>query len=176
VPTPISHAAVGLAIGAWTSPRPATVRVCVAAAACAALPDIDVLLWPLNLPDTSPFAHRALTHSLVFAVTAALAIAFLFFSDERWKASRTRIALVLVLALLSHSCLDALSTYSLGIGFFVPFSEQRYRFPWSPLGRPGGTIAGQLTQEALLVFLPAALIAWLGWRIRHRCAPAAPAA
>lgn len=176
MPTPLTHAAVGFAIGSWTAPQPPAARVCIAAAACAALPDIDVLGWPLHLPDTSPFAHRAITHSLVFAVVAALVIAFVFFSDERWRASRTRIALVLGLALLSHSCLDALSTYSLGVGFFVPFSEQRYHFPWTPLRRPGGTIAGQLTQETLLVFLPAVVIAWLGWRIRRRPAVATPAA
>lgn len=171
MPTPLSHAAVGLAIGTWTAPAPPDMRVCVAAAGCAALPDIDGL-WSLGLPDSSPFAHRALTHSLVFALVAALVVAFLFFSDERWRASRTRIALVLGLALLSHSCLDALSTYSLGIGVFAPFAAHRFRFPWTPLGRPAGTITSQLIEEGLVVLLPALVIAWLGWRKRRRRAVA----
>lgn len=146
--------------------RPST-RVCVAATACAVLPDIDVL-WSPGLPVSSPFAHRALTHSLLFALVAAIVVAFMLFSGDAWRPTRTRIAGTLLLALLSHSCLDMLSTYSYGIGVFVPFSEHRFRWPWTPLGRPTGTILSQLVEEGLVVFLPAMVIAWLGWRIRSR--------
>lgn len=172
MPTPISHAAVGFAVGSWSAPARPSTRVCLAAAACAALPDIDVLWSPLGLPPSSPFAHRALTHSLLFAAVAAIVVAFAFFRDEHWRAYRPRLAFVFGLALLSHSLLDALSKYSLGVGFFVPFSEHRYRFPWTPLGRPTGTIGSQLIVEGLVVFLPAVALAWLGWRIRNR--PAVP--
>lgn len=168
MPTPISHAAVGLAIGAWTAPAPPTTRVCALAAACAALPDIDVL-WSSGLPDSSPWAHRALTHSLAFAFVATILITSVVFRHDR-----ARLGVTLGLALLSHGCLDALSTYSLGIAFFAPFSEQRLRFPWTPLGRPQGMVVNQLVVESLLVFLPALLIAWLGWRRRSRGAVPTP--
>lgn len=161
MPTPISHAAVGFAIAAWAQRAPPTTRVCVAAAACAALPDIDVLWSPLQLADSSPLAHRAITHSLAFALVAAMVVTIVWFRMDR------RTGVVLLLALLSHSCLDALSTYSLGVGFFVPFSDQRFRFPWTPLGRPNGTIASQLIEESLVVLVPAVLIGWLGLRIRN---------
>jgi len=170
VPTPISHAAVGLAIGVWTAPAPPDTRVCVLAAACAALPDIDVL-WSSGLPHTSPFAHRALTHSILFAVVATIVI-----TSAVFRQNRARLALPLGLALLSHSCLDALSTYSLGIAFLAPFSEHRFRFPWTPLGRPNGMILSQLAVESLLVLVPALLLAWLGWRIRGRSAVPTPSA
>jgi inner membrane protein len=162
VPTPISHVAVGFAIAAWAQRAPPTTRVCVAAAACAALPDIDVLWSPFQLAETSPFAHRAITHSLAFALVAAMVVTIVWFRMER------RTGVVLLLALLSHSCLDALSTYSLGVGFFVPFSEQRFRFLWTPLGRPNGTVASQLIEESLVVLVPAVLIGWFGLRIRNR--------
>ena len=167
MPTPISHAAVGFAIGAWTQQAPPTTRVCVAAAACAALPDIDVLWAPLHLANTSLLAHRAITHSLAFALIGALVITAVFFRSEPWRQQRSTIALVLGLALLSHGCLDALSRYSFGVEFFAPLSVQRFRFPWTPLGDPSG-LAGQLIQEAFVVFLPAVLIGWLGLRIRRR--------
>ena len=170
MPTPISHAAVGFAIGAWAAPEHTSTRVCVAAAACAALPDIDVV-WSSGLPVSSPFAHRALTHSLLFAVVAAIVVTFLFFSDDRWRPTRSRIATVLLVALLSHSALDSLSTYSLGIGFFVPFSEHRYRFPWRPLGRPTGTIMSQLVEEGLVIVVPALLLGRLAWRRRRAAVP-----
>ncbi len=162
MPTPISHAAVGFAIGAWAQRGPPTTRVCVAAAACAALPDIDVLWSPLQLADTSPFAHRAITHSLVFALVAAVVVTAGWFRRERWT------AFVLLLALLSHSCLDALSTYSMGVAFFEPFSGHRFRFPWTPLGRPNGTVASQLIVESLVLLAPAVLLGWLGLRTRNR--------
>jgi len=160
--TPISHAVVGFAIGAWAQRAPPTTRVCVAAAACAALPDIDVLWSPLQLPDTSAFAHRAITHSLVFALVAAVVVTAVLFRRER------RTFFVLLLALLSHSCLDALSNYSLGIAFFEPFSAQRFRFPWTPLGRPDDEVARQLILESLVVLAPAVLLGWLGLRARNR--------
>ena len=80
-------------------------------------------------------------------------------------------ALVLGLALLSHACLDALSTYSFGVEFFAPFSQQRFRFGWTPLGDPNGSLAGQLLQEAIVVFLPAVVLAWLAFRVRGRAPP-----
>jgi len=132
-----------------------TRRVCVVAAACAALPDIDALGWPLHISSTSLFAHRAITHSLAFALAATLVATAVCFRGNQWTRSRARIAVILGLALLSHACLDALSTYSLGVEFFAPFSQQRFRFLWTPLGVASGSLVGQLVQEAIVVLLPA---------------------
>lgn len=54
-----------------------------------------------------------------------------------------------------------------GLAFFAPFSDQRYRFVWTPLGDPAGRLAYQLLQDALVVLLPAVLAIWLGLRIRR---------
>ena len=163
VPTPISHAAVGYAIGAWAphDVPPSARRVCLVAAACAALPDIDVLGFA---------AHRGITHSIAFAVVAAVVGTLALFPGTEMR-TRRQIALILLVALLSHSCLDALSQYSLGIEFFAPFSDERFRFVWTPLRRSGALI-DQLVQEALVVFLPAVVLAWLGLRVRRRVEPA----
>ncbi len=139
-------------------------RVCVVAAACAALPDIDALGWPLHIPSTSLFAHRAITHSLTFALAATLVATATFFRGAQWSPRRARVAAVLGLAIASHACLDALSTYSLGVEFLAPFSQQRFRFLWTPLGVASGGLVGQLVQEAIVVLLPALLLAWFGRR------------
>jgi inner membrane protein len=166
VPTPFSHAAVGFALGAWTGPGTPARRVAIAAAACAALPDIDVIGSPLGISNASLFAHRALTHSITFALVCAVLATLLIFRDDD-APGRTRIALTLGFALLSHGLLDALSTYSMGVEFFAPFSQQRFRFPWTPLGPEPWSVVSQLSQEAVLVLLPALLAGWLGFRIRR---------
>ena len=160
VPTPISHATVGYALGLWTQRAPPVPRVCIAAAACAALPDIDLLF-------SSVIEHRAITHSLAFAFVIALVSAAVVPPGTNGQQSRWRIAVVLGLATLSHGFLDALSSYSYGIEFFAPFSNQRYRFPWTPLGDPAGRLSRQLVQEGLVVLLPALLAVWLGRRVRR---------
>jgi len=148
--------------------------VCIAAAACAALPDVDVIGWPLHISHASPFGHRAITHSLTFALAGAVLATIVFFRGNQWAQGRARIALILGLALVSHACLDALSTYSVGVEFFAPFSRQRFRFPWTPLGDPNGGFVGQIVQEAVFVLLPAVLVGWLGMKAR-RGAAASPA-
>lgn len=165
MPTPISHAAVGFAIAAWTQPGTPTPRVCIAAAACAALPDIDVIGGALHISHASLFGHRAITHSITFALVGAMVASIAFFHGNR------RIAFVLALALLSHGCLDAFSTYSLGVEFFAPFSQQRFHFPWTPLRTGSEGLVDQLMQEAIFVLLPAVLLGWVGIKIRRRAPP-----
>jgi len=167
VPTPVSHAAVGFAVAAWAPGAP-TRRLCLVAAACAALPDIDAIGWPLHVADTSLFAHRAITHSVSFALVAAVAATTACFRGPQWERARPRIAFVLGLAHVTHACLDALSTYSLGVEFFAPFSQERFRFLWTPLGDPRTGVRGQLIQEGIVVLLPAILLGWLGIKIRRR--------
>ena len=176
MPTPLSHAAVGYALGAWIPPGRPSARVCIAAAACAALPDIDAIGSALHISDTSTFAHRAITHSLTFAFAGALlATAVIFLGGTRAQ-HRGWIAVTLGIALLSHSCLDALSTYSLGVEFFAPFSHHRFRFPWTPLGGVHASLSAQLVQETVVVLLPALLAAWLGFKVRRRGSASNPAA
>ncbi|HEY6092904.1 MAG TPA: metal-dependent hydrolase [Gemmatimonadales bacterium] len=164
MPTPVSHLAVGYAIASWARIDVPARRVGIVAAACAALPDID---WPWDLPTTSLFSHRAITHSLLFASLTAVLALWLCFPREARAAHGRTILLVVLLAAFSHACLDALTTYSYGIEFFAPFTRQRFRFLWTPLGSPDGALAGQLQQEALVVLLPALLVAWLGRRFAH---------
>lgn len=152
MPTPVSHAAVGYALGVWSQRRLPISRVSVAAAICAALPDIDVLGAPY-------IAHRGITHSLLFVITVTALARLVFSPRKTWP--------LLGLALLSHSLLDALSTYSVGIAFFAPFSSARYRFLWTPLGDPQGRLVHQLEQEVFLVLLPALLAIGLGLRARR---------
>ena len=135
-------------------------RVCLAAAACAALPDIDLLFFPF-------IEHRAITHSLMMVFVVAVLAPAIVLPDVKWRDGRWRIAAVLGIAILSHSSLDALSHYSEGIEFLAPFSEQRYRFFWTPLGDPADRLSRQLLQETLVVFIPALLLVWLGLRTKH---------
>ncbi|HEV2670659.1 MAG TPA: metal-dependent hydrolase [Gemmatimonadales bacterium] len=160
MPTPLSHATVGFAIAAWAQRPPLSRRLCLVAAACAALPDIDYLGWPV--------AHRGITHSIAFALLGALAATIIFFRSSEWRQRRARIALILGMASLSHGLLDGLSTYSYAIEYFAPFSTQRFRLWWTPLGDPEGRLVGQLVQEALVVLLPAIVLIWLAFSFRGR--------
>ena len=104
------------------------------AMASAILPDLDVIAFKLNIPYSHPLGHRGFTHSILFALIWAILIAFLFGKN------RKRIfAIVIFSSTVSHGLLDALTTGGKGIGFFIPFDNSRYFFPYqvirvSPLG------------------------------------------
>jgi inner membrane protein len=138
------------------------------AAICAVAPDLDLIGWPLGISPLTLLGHRGLSHSIVFAVALGI-IAAVALLPPVARRERVAAAAALILAIATHSILDALTTYSpTGPAFWAPFTNHRYRFAWMPLTGEGG-LKTDFGQEALYVCLPAlvlmGLIEW--WRLRH---------
>ena len=102
-------------------------RVVACLALFAAAPDLDVLAFSLGIPYAHPLGHRGLTHSLPFAAGAGLATAALV-SPRRLAHGRVfwGLACAATAAIASHGVLDAFTDAGLGIGFWIPFSSERY--------------------------------------------------
>lgn len=98
------------------------------------LPDIDVLAFNLGIPYSHPLGHRGFTHSMLFALIWAVIIAVLCGKKHKliWFVT-------IFLATISHGVLDAMTSGGRGIGFLIPFNNQRFFFPFreiqvSPIG------------------------------------------
>ena len=116
-----------------------------------------------------------MTHSILFALSVGIGMAI-------WSARRdsrvpgSRLALYLVVAMLSHGMLDALTNGGPGIAFFSPVSNARYFFRFRPIavspigvqGVFGARGMAILASEARWILLPAALLGLSGvwWRYR----------
>ena len=100
----------------------------------AMLPDLDVLAFKLGISYSHPLGHRGFTHSIVFAVLWSMLLSFTF-----GKSRKLIFASVLFLSTVSHGVLDAMTSGGKGVGFFIPFDNSRYFFPFreikvSPIG------------------------------------------
>lgn len=177
------HAALGATLGKLLLPDRRYWPCWVAAAVCAALPDIDSVGYRLGVPYDSLWGHRGLTHSLLAAVVlAAVGTALGQLAGSGRRPPAARLGLLLFLATASHGLLDALTTGGLGVAFFSPWDLQRYFFGFRPirvspisirafLGAKGLRV---LASEALWVGLPCLLLL-AGQRLWRRPAPAAEA-
>ena len=170
MPSSIGHALVATAIGAPLAPAVATRRYWIAGVLCAVLPDLDAVGRPFGWGDLGFLGgHRALTHSIFFAVVLGLVVAELAFRDVRWQGYRGRIIAYLVLATASHGALDAFAPYGGGVEFFAPVSAVRYAAPWLPL---------DLVNEIFWIWFPAVLTIVIVRRLRtsrHSAEPNAAA-
>ncbi len=94
----------------------------------AILPDADVIAFKLRIAYEAPLGHRGFSHSIVFALLWAAALTF-------WLGKKDRVIyfIVLFLSTISHGLLDALTNGGKGVGFFIPFDNTRYFFPWRPI-------------------------------------------
>jgi inner membrane protein len=98
---------------------------------------VGVCLFVANLPDldfilqiiTGERYHRGFTHSLVFAIAAALLCAVLFRGFWGWGVRR--LWLLFVSLTVSHLLLDLLTTGGQGIPLLWPFSKDLYRAPFA---------------------------------------------
>ncbi len=91
------------------------------------VPDMDVLVWPLQ-DDVGRFtAHRSLTHSLLIMLPACVPLSRL--CDRVGGLSRRSWFWLLLWCLLTHILLDLCTTY--GTQVFWPLS--RYPYAWSIL-------------------------------------------
>ncbi len=100
----------------------------------AIFPDIDVLAFHFGIPYSHPFGHRGFTHSIVFALLWAFLFSFSFKKNKRLI-----YGLIIFLSTISHGILDAFTTGGKGVGFLIPFSNERFFFPFqfikvSPIG------------------------------------------
>lgn len=98
------------------------------------LPDIDVLAFNFGIPYKHVFGHRGFTHSIGFALLWSFILTVLF-SKKRYFVFFT----VLFLATVSHGVLDAMTSGGEGVGFLIPFNNDRYFLPFrgikvSPIG------------------------------------------
>ena len=98
------------------------------------LPDFDVIGFKLEIPYEHPLGHRGFTHSIFFAIFWALILMFTI--GRKYKFIWF---LVILLSTLSHGVLDAMTSGGEGVGFFIPFNNDRIFFSFreikvSPLG------------------------------------------
>jgi inner membrane protein len=128
------HALAAFTIGKIANLQVNPVKLILLAMLCGILPDADVLMFQFGYSYEHPLGHRGFTHSIVFAFLLAFLIRILFYRNIKFF-SKTGITLFIVflLATLSHSLLDACTNGGKGVGFFIPFDNGRYFFPWRPI-------------------------------------------
>jgi len=100
----------------------------------AILPDLDVIAFNFGIPYSHPFGHRGFSHSIVFAALWAIILMLAF-----GKRNKVTWFFVIFLSTISHGVLDAMTSGGRGVGFLIPFNNNRFFFPFrgikvSPIG------------------------------------------
>ena len=171
MPTVLSHAVAALGLGAAFFGRKASARLLGLGAVCAALPDADVIGFPLGIRYGDVLGHRGLSHSLLFAAALATAVLPLARRKGDPEIGRARIWAYLFAATASHGLLDAMTDGGLGIALLSPFDTTRYFFPFQPIEvSPIGVGRffserglAVIASEMLWVWVPSAVLAGLAW-------------
>lgn len=170
MPTIVTHAVVPLAAALALGRKRVPVRLALAGAIAAMLPDLDVLGFRFGVAYADDWGHRGATHSLVFAALIASALALArreFRARGPW--------LFLFLSGLSHGLLDMLTDGGLGVALLWPIDKARLFFPItpirvSPIGAGFFSARGIETalSELRWVWLPAGTIALACLLFRRR--------
>src|SRR3989442_15051466 len=88
MPSAVGHAAAALALGTAFRPAQMPARFWVLGAACATLPDLDVVAFRFGVSYGDVLGHRGVSHGLIFAAALGAAVTWLFFRDARWPGLR----------------------------------------------------------------------------------------
>ncbi|MDT7856473.1 metal-dependent hydrolase [Rubrivirga sp. S365] len=173
MPTIFTHAVAALALGPSVQRAVRPLRLWALGAACAVVPDLDVLAFRLGIPYEHPLGHRGFSHSLVFAAILAAVVVAVFF---RRSAHRAALGAYFFAATASHGLLDMLTDGGHGVALLAPFSNDRLFFLWrpievSPIGIDGFVSARGLevlASEVLWVWGPALAVAAFLLAVRRR--------
>ena len=127
------HSIVGFTLAKILDSRNAKLLL-IAAIVSTILPDLDVIGFKFGVSYEHPMGHRGFSHSILFSILWAFILMFLF-----GKRNKLIWFLVIFLSALSHGILDAMTSGGRGVGFFIPFNNDRFFFPFreikvSPIG------------------------------------------
>jgi membrane-bound metal-dependent hydrolase YbcI (DUF457 family) len=177
LPSSVAHGFAALALGAAILRPPLPRRLAITGVACAVLLDLDAIGRPFGRGDVMWLGgHRALTHSLFFAVVVAALLVFLWkglasgelagkelasgepAGKELASGANTRWRVFAFLAggMIAHGVLDMFTDNHPAVAILAPFSWQRFRAPWEPFQG--------IWMEILVVWIPC----WLFLRYRNR--------
>ncbi|MDB2462975.1 metal-dependent hydrolase [Algibacter sp.] len=98
------------------------------------LPDFDVIAFKFGIAYEDPLGHRGFTHSILFAILWASVLMLTIGKKHKliWF-------LVIFFSTLSHGIFDAMTSGGEGVGFLIPFNNERFFFSFrdilvSPIG------------------------------------------
>jgi inner membrane protein len=129
-----SHFVVGGALGTLGPRALPAGRMALVLALASALPDLDVVAFRIGIHYGDPMGHRGFSHSLLFAALLAPVLALLCGAHPgRGRGRYLAVCGLAFAAVGSHGALDAFTDAGLGVGFFIPFHDERYFFPWRPI-------------------------------------------
>lgn len=156
--TVITHPAVPIALSVLVPQETASSSLLIAGALCSIVPDLDVIGFEFGIEYGDMLGHRGFTHSIFFAALLAVLVTFLLFRNS--NGSQLFIFLFLFISTLSHPALDALTNGGLGVGFFAPFSNERYFFAYRPIEVSPIGVGDFFSQRGLKVLLSE--LRWVG--------------
>jgi inner membrane protein len=151
----------------------------VAGVACSVIPDLDVIGFHFGVHYSDFWGHRGFTHSLLFAVLLASAIAVVMSWHGTSGIGRFALFGYLFLATASHGLLDSITNGGLGVAFFSPFNNSRYFLPWRPVRVSPIAVTRFFTPRGLAIiqsefvwiWLPAILFAAMVLTLRRMSRP-----
>jgi inner membrane protein len=167
MPSIVSHPAVPLALVPLLPPELRSPGLIFLGVVCSVLPDLDVLGFRFGVPYGHVLGHRGLSHSIAFAVSLSVSLAWLLpIAAQPSPALRLMLFGFLCLSTLSHGILDALTNGGLGVAFFAPFDNRRLFFPWRPIRVSPISVSAFLStagvrvlhNELQWIWLPAVLV------------------
>lgn len=131
MPTVFSHPAVALASLPVLNGIRKKTAIVLTGIGLTILPDLDVLAFKIGIPYHHMLGHRGLSHSLIFSLAMA-SMSLILFRQTRFL--KTCIVwCYLFFCGVSHGILDAMTSGGLGVGFFIPFSSDRFFFDYRPI-------------------------------------------
>ncbi len=134
MPSAFTHIFVGEALGKTYTAEKMPVKFWVLAGACSIIPDIDIIGFNFGIKYGSMFGHRGFSHSLTFALLAAIVVvSFAFPAVSRFSRKWWSFLGFFFVVTAFHGVLDAMTSGGYGIAFFDPFYDRRFFLPWRPI-------------------------------------------
>ena len=128
--TIFTHPIIAVTLGRLTGMPP---RIIAIGGLLSILPDVDFVAFYTRYGDWHAVGHRGFTHSLAFAVFAAVIATRVFTSHRAFTQAWWQVAAYFALCMASHGLIDACTDGGAGIAFFWPLSAARFFFPWNPI-------------------------------------------
>lgn len=160
----LTHIVLGACIGEATAGKILGRKAMVAGALAQSIPDIDFLAYFWLDQTDNLLAHRGFTHSIIFAlvITAILSAGSRKIFHKRKFTWRYGL-LLFGLNIFCHLFIDAFNAY--GVGWFEPFTHQRFSFHLLFVADPLFSIWPFLGLIAMLVFYRRIAVKKMAWSI-----------